>query len=145
MDDSAEILCQSFLQEAIVSASGMGRDVHSLVSSIFSASRSTQQHRKKKETKKPTPPSTSNTQLPYRCCLHFRGRNGVRNTHWITLLSVCATLSLRPWQSRGTTSTFLTLWARGSRGALRTPSTCWSLTDLHILLPNASLLQNHWE
>ena len=29
MDDSAEILFQSFLQEALVSSSGMGRDVHS--------------------------------------------------------------------------------------------------------------------
>ena len=28
-DDSAEILFQSFLQEAIVSSSGTGRDVHS--------------------------------------------------------------------------------------------------------------------
>ena len=28
MDDSAEILFQSFLQEALVSSSGMGRDVH---------------------------------------------------------------------------------------------------------------------
>ena len=28
-DDSAEILFQSFLQEALVSSSGMGRDVHS--------------------------------------------------------------------------------------------------------------------
>ena len=34
MDDSAEILFQSFLQEALVSSSGMGRDVHSL-SAIF--------------------------------------------------------------------------------------------------------------
>ena len=30
MDDSAEILFQSFLQEALVSSSGMGRDVHFL-------------------------------------------------------------------------------------------------------------------
>ena len=30
-DDSAEILFQSFLQEALVSSSGMGRDVHSLM------------------------------------------------------------------------------------------------------------------
>ena len=29
-DDSAEILFQSFLRDAIVSSSGMGRDVHSL-------------------------------------------------------------------------------------------------------------------
>ena len=29
--DSAEILSQSFLQEALVSSSGMGRDVHSLM------------------------------------------------------------------------------------------------------------------
>ena len=29
-DDSAEILFQSFLQEALVSRSGMGRDIHSL-------------------------------------------------------------------------------------------------------------------
>ena len=28
-DDSAEILFQSFLPEALVSCSGMGRDVHS--------------------------------------------------------------------------------------------------------------------
>ena len=34
-DDSAEILIQSFLQEALVSSSGMGRDVHSLVLSIL--------------------------------------------------------------------------------------------------------------
>ena len=34
MDDSAEILSQSFLQEAIVSSSGMGRGVHSLTFSI---------------------------------------------------------------------------------------------------------------
>ena len=33
-DDSAEILSQSFLQEALVSSSGMGRDVHSLMLSI---------------------------------------------------------------------------------------------------------------
>ena len=33
-NDSAQILFQSFLQEALVSSSGMGRDVHSLVSSI---------------------------------------------------------------------------------------------------------------
>ena len=33
-DDSAEIFFQSFLQEAIVSNSGMGRDVHSLMLSI---------------------------------------------------------------------------------------------------------------
>ena len=33
-DDSAEILFQSFLQEALVSSSGMGRDVHSLMLSI---------------------------------------------------------------------------------------------------------------
>ena len=33
-DDSAEILFQSFLREAIVSSSGMGRDVHSLTLSI---------------------------------------------------------------------------------------------------------------
>ena len=30
-DYSAEILFQSFLQEALVSSSGMGRDVHSLM------------------------------------------------------------------------------------------------------------------
>ena len=30
-DDSAEILFQSFLQEAVVSSSVMGRDVHSLM------------------------------------------------------------------------------------------------------------------
>ena len=30
-DDSAESLFQSFLQEAVVSSSGMGGDVHSLV------------------------------------------------------------------------------------------------------------------
>ena len=30
-DDSAEILFQSFLREALVSSSGMGRDVHSLM------------------------------------------------------------------------------------------------------------------
>ena len=30
-DESAEILLQSFLQEALVSSSGMGRDVHSLM------------------------------------------------------------------------------------------------------------------
>ena len=30
-DDSAEILFQSFLQEALVSSSGMGRNVHSLM------------------------------------------------------------------------------------------------------------------
>ena len=34
MDDSAEILSQSFLQEAIVSKSGRGRDAHSLTLSI---------------------------------------------------------------------------------------------------------------
>ena len=33
-DDSAEILFQSFLQEAHVSSSGMGKDVHSLMLSI---------------------------------------------------------------------------------------------------------------
>ena len=33
-DDSAEILFQRFLQEANVSSSGMGRDVHSLMLSI---------------------------------------------------------------------------------------------------------------
>ena len=33
-DDSAEILFQSFLQEALVSSSGMGRDVHSWMLSI---------------------------------------------------------------------------------------------------------------
>ena len=33
-DDSAEILSQSFLQEALVSSSGTGRDVHSLMISI---------------------------------------------------------------------------------------------------------------
>ena len=33
-DDSAETLLQSFRQEAIVSSSGMGRDVHSLTLSI---------------------------------------------------------------------------------------------------------------
>ena len=33
-DDSAEILFQSFLQEVLVSSSGMGRDVHSLLLSI---------------------------------------------------------------------------------------------------------------
>ena len=33
-DDSAELLYQSFLQEAIVSSSGMGRDVHYLMLSI---------------------------------------------------------------------------------------------------------------
>ena len=38
-DDSAEVLFQSFLQEALVSSSGMGRDVRSLAlsSSISSA------------------------------------------------------------------------------------------------------------
>ena len=35
MDDSAEILFQSFLQEALVSSPGMGRDVHSLMLSIL--------------------------------------------------------------------------------------------------------------
>ena len=34
MDDSAEILFQSFLQEALVSSSGMGKDVHFLMLSI---------------------------------------------------------------------------------------------------------------
>ena len=34
IDDPAEILFQSFLQEAPVSSSGMGRDVHSLMLSI---------------------------------------------------------------------------------------------------------------
>ena len=33
-DNSAEILFQSFLQEALVSSSGMGRDVQSLMLSI---------------------------------------------------------------------------------------------------------------
>ena len=33
-DDSADILCQSFLQKALVSTSGMGRDVHTLMLSI---------------------------------------------------------------------------------------------------------------
>ena len=33
-DDSAEILFQSFLQEALVSSSSMSRDVHSLMLSI---------------------------------------------------------------------------------------------------------------
>ena len=33
-DDSAEILLQSFLQEALVSSSGMGRDVYSVMLSI---------------------------------------------------------------------------------------------------------------
>ena len=33
-DDSVEILFQSFLQKALVSSSGMGRDVHSLMLSI---------------------------------------------------------------------------------------------------------------
>ena len=33
-DDSAEILFQSILQEAVVSSFGMGRDVHSLLFSI---------------------------------------------------------------------------------------------------------------
>ena len=33
-DDSTEILFQSFLQEAIVSSSGLGRDVYSLMLSI---------------------------------------------------------------------------------------------------------------
>ena len=33
-DDSAEIILQSFLQEAIVNSSGMGREVHSLTLSI---------------------------------------------------------------------------------------------------------------
>ena len=36
-DDSAEILSQSFLPEANVSSSDMGRDVHSLMLSITSA------------------------------------------------------------------------------------------------------------
>ena len=41
-NDSAEILFQSFLQEAVVSSSGVGKDVHSLIllgdaSSISSA------------------------------------------------------------------------------------------------------------
>ena len=31
-DDSAEILFQFFLQEALLGSSGMGRDVHSLMS-----------------------------------------------------------------------------------------------------------------
>ena len=34
MDDSAEILFKSFLQEALVSSSGMGKDVHFLMLSI---------------------------------------------------------------------------------------------------------------
>ena len=34
-DDSAEILFQSFLQEALVSSSGIGRDVHSFTLSIW--------------------------------------------------------------------------------------------------------------
>ena len=34
-DDSAEILFQSFLREAMVSSSGMGRDGHSLTLSIL--------------------------------------------------------------------------------------------------------------
>ena len=33
-DDSAEVLFQSFLQEAIVSSSGMDRDVHYLMLSV---------------------------------------------------------------------------------------------------------------
>ena len=33
-DDSPEIFFQSFLQEALVSSSGMGRGVHSLMLSI---------------------------------------------------------------------------------------------------------------
>ena len=33
-DDSVEILFQSFLQKALVSSSGMGRDVHSLMLSV---------------------------------------------------------------------------------------------------------------
>ena len=33
-DDSAQILFQSFLQQALVSSSGVGRDVHCLVLSI---------------------------------------------------------------------------------------------------------------
>ena len=38
-DDSAEILFQSFLQEAVVGNSGTGRDVHSLMLSIQARSR----------------------------------------------------------------------------------------------------------
>ena len=34
MDDSEEILFQSFLKEALVGSSGMGRDVHTLMLSI---------------------------------------------------------------------------------------------------------------
>ena len=33
-DNSVEILLQSFLQEALVSSSGMGRDVHSLITFV---------------------------------------------------------------------------------------------------------------
>ena len=33
-DDAAEILFETFLQEALVSCSGMGRDIHSLALSI---------------------------------------------------------------------------------------------------------------
>ena len=36
-NDSAESLCQSFLQEAIVSSSGMSKNVHSLMLSIQTA------------------------------------------------------------------------------------------------------------
>ena len=38
-DDSVDILFQSFLQEAIVSSSGMGRDVHSLTSPTLQGAR----------------------------------------------------------------------------------------------------------
>ena len=34
IDESAEVLFQSFMQEALASSSGMGRDVHSLMLSI---------------------------------------------------------------------------------------------------------------
>ena len=58
-DDSAEILFQSFLRDAIVSNSGMGRDVRSLTLSI----QHDRQHRKRKKKKSFTEKTTVNRKL----------------------------------------------------------------------------------
>ena len=62
MSDSAEILSKSFLQEAVVSSSGMGRDVQSWRMQLDQDA-----------------PAVSNLAT---CCCHSTGRKGFKKKSW---------------------------------------------------------------
>ena len=94
-DDSAEILFQSFLQQALVSSSGMGRDVHFLMLSIQHSSSSSL-----------LPPPSSSVAVKHEPCLLTlrKGSRPSKQSAWGNF-SACPTWSTRPMTGCGARST----------------------------------------